>query len=166
MDLKELKRIIAIFQKAKIAELEVESKDGVRFKLKKEVKDRKVPLRQEVPMKVITVPAQPLEQNQKQQQEPKSKEEMHEIVSPMIGTFYISPAPDSPPFVDIGQAIKEDDTVCIIEAMKIMNEIKADVKGKIVKVLAENGKPVEFGQPLFLVELPHDIEKQIVKGSR
>jgi len=79
---------------------------------------------------------------------------MHEIVAPMIGTFYAASAPDSPPFVDIGQEVTEEDTVCIIEAMKIMNEIKADVKGKIVKVLAENGKPVEFGQPLFLVELP------------
>jgi acetyl-CoA carboxylase biotin carboxyl carrier protein len=158
MDLKELKRIIAIFQKAKIAELEVESKDGVRFKLKKEVKEKQNSNRREVPMEVITVPAQPLQQDQKRLQESKPKEKLHEIVSPMIGTFYISPAPDSPHFVDIGQEIKEDDTVCIIEAMKIMNEIKADVKGKIVKVLAENGKPVEFGQPLFLVEVSPDIE--------
>ena len=158
MDIKELKKIIAIFQKAKIAELEVES-EGVRFKLKKEVKERKTSNRREVPVEVISVPAQPLEQTQKQpqiqEQEPKLLEGTHEIVSPMIGTFYSSPEPDSAPFVEIGQEINEDDTVCIIEAMKIMNEIKADVKGKIVKVLAENGQPVEFGQPLFLVELEH-----------
>ncbi|MBU0534050.1 MAG: acetyl-CoA carboxylase biotin carboxyl carrier protein [Candidatus Omnitrophica bacterium] len=157
MDLKELKKIIAIFQKAKIAELEVES-EGVRFKLKKEVKERKTSNRREVPVEVISVPAQPLEQTQKQsqiqEQEPKLLEGTHEIVSPMIGTFYSSPAPDSAPFVEIGQEINEDDTVCIIEAMKIMNEIKADVKGKIIKMLAENGQPVEFGQPLFLIELP------------
>ncbi len=154
MDLKELKRIIAIFQKAKIAELEVES-EGVRFKLKKEVKERQNSKRKEVPVEVISVPVQQSSQQEiKPQQEPKIKEEMHEIVAPMIGTFYAASAPDSPPFVDIGQEVTEEDTVCIIEAMKIMNEIKADVKGKIVKVLAENGKPVEFGQPLFLVELP------------
>lgn len=159
MDLKELKKIITIFQKAKIAELEVESKDGVRFKLKKEVKvkDKQTSTRKEVPIEVITVPShpsQPLEQKAQPEPEAKPKENTHEIVSPMIGTFYVSPSPDSPPFVDVGQEVKEDDTVCIIEAMKIMNEIKADIKGKIVKVLAENGSPVEFGQPLFLVELP------------
>ena len=155
MDLKELKRIIAIFQKAKIAELEVESKDGVKFRLKKEVVERKAPPSKEVPVEIISVPGQPSEQKPQQQppQEAKLQEGLHEIISPMIGNFYAAPAPDAPPFVDVGKEIKEDDTVCIIEAMKIMNEIKADVKGKIVKVLAENGGPVEFGQPLFLVEL-------------
>jgi len=153
MDLKELKKIITIFQKAKIAELEVESKDGVRFKLKKEVKERQTPPRKETPIEVITVPVQSSEQKAQPAPEVKPKENMHEIVSPMIGTFYVAPAPDVPPFVEVGQEIKEDDSVCIIEAMKIMNEIKAEVKGKIVKVLAENGKPVQFGQPLFLVEL-------------
>ncbi len=152
MDLKELKRIIAIFQKAKIAELEVESKNGVRFKLKKEVKERKTPPN-EVPVKVISVPVQPSEQKPLGAEETKLKEGIHEISSPMIGTFYISPSPETPPFVDIGQKVKEDDIVCIIEAMKIMNEIKADVKGKIVKALVENSETVEFGQPLFLVEL-------------
>jgi len=149
MDLKELKRIIAIFQKAKIAELEVES-EGVRFKLKKEVGERKAPPK-EVPVEVIHV--QPLEQRPQQPQETKGKEGLHEILSPMIGTFYVAPLPDSQPFVDLGQEVNEEDSVCIIEAMKMMNEIKADVKGKIVKVLVENGEPVEFGQPLFLVEL-------------
>jgi acetyl-CoA carboxylase biotin carboxyl carrier protein len=155
MDLKELKRIIAIFQKAKIAELEVES-EGVRFKLKKEGKERKTPPK-EVPVEVVSVPAGALEQKPLSAEEAKVKEVkegLHEILSPMIGTFYVSPSPDSPPFVDIGQGVKEDDTVCIIEAMKIMNEIKADIKGKIVKVLVKNGETVEFGQPLFLVELP------------
>ncbi|MDD5454815.1 MAG: acetyl-CoA carboxylase biotin carboxyl carrier protein [Candidatus Ratteibacteria bacterium] len=153
MDLKELKKIITIFQKAKIAELEVES-EGVRFKLKKEIKERPNSVRKETPVEVISVPVQqPSQQETKPQGEPKIKEGMHEIVSPMIGTFYVAPAPDAPPFVEVGQEVKEDDSVCIIEAMKIMNEIKAEVKGKIVKVLAENGKPVQFGQPLFLVEL-------------
>ncbi len=154
MDLKELKRIIAIFQKAKIAELEVESKDGVKFRLKKEVTERKAPLVKEVPVEVISIPVQTAEQKLQQTEEPKKQEGMHEIVSPMIGTFYVAPSPDSPPFVTVDQEIKEDDTVCIVEAMKIMNEIKADIKGKIVKVLVENGSPVQFGQPLFLVQLP------------
>jgi len=74
-----------------------------------------------------------------------------QIVSPMVGTFYLSPSPDSPPYVTIGQEVHEDTVVCIIEAMKVMNEIKAETRGIIVEVLAQNGKPVEFGKPLFAV---------------
>jgi acetyl-CoA carboxylase biotin carboxyl carrier protein len=74
-----------------------------------------------------------------------------QIVSPMVGTFYISPSPDSAPYVTAGQEVNEDTVVCIIEAMKVMNEIKAETKGIIVEVLAQNGKPVEFGKPLFAV---------------
>ena len=79
-------------------------------------------------------------------------EEGVEIVSPMVGTFYISSDPDSPAFVNVGGAVSEDTTVCIIEAMKIFNEIKAQCDGTILKVLVENGEPVEFGQPLFIVK--------------
>jgi len=74
-----------------------------------------------------------------------------QIISPMVGTFYLSPSPDSPPYVSIGQEVQEDTVVCIIEAMKVMNEIKAETHGVIVEVLAQNGKPVEFGKPLFAV---------------
>jgi len=74
-----------------------------------------------------------------------------QIVSPMVGTFYLSPSPDSPPYVSVGQEVQEDTVVCIIEAMKVMNEIKAETRGIIVEVLAQNGKPVEFGKPLFAV---------------
>jgi acetyl-CoA carboxylase biotin carboxyl carrier protein len=74
-----------------------------------------------------------------------------QIVSPMVGTFYLSPSPDSPPYITVGQEVQEDTVVCIIEAMKVMNEIKAETRGVIVEVLAQNGKPVEFGKPLFAV---------------
>jgi len=77
-----------------------------------------------------------------------------QIVSPMVGTFYLSPSPDSQPYVTVGQEVQEDTVVCIIEAMKVMNEIKAETRGVIVEVLAQNGKPVEFGKPLFAVRTP------------
>ena len=77
-----------------------------------------------------------------------------QIVSPMVGTFYRSPSPDSPPYIDVGQEVTEETVVCIIEAMKVMNEIKAETRGIIVEVLAQNGKPVEFGKPLFAVRPP------------
>lgn len=75
-----------------------------------------------------------------------------EVVSPMVGTFYVSQDPDSPPLASVGDSVDEDTTVCIIEAMKIFNEIKAQCKGTVTKVLVGNGEPVEFGQPLFVVK--------------
>ncbi len=75
------------------------------------------------------------------------------ITSPMVGTLYRSPSPDAPPYVEVGSVVDEDTVVCIIEAMKVMNEIKAEVKGVITEVIAENTKPVEFGQKLFVVKV-------------
>ena len=76
------------------------------------------------------------------------------IKSPMVGTFYRTPAPDAPPFVEVGQDIEVGQVVCIVEAMKLMNEIKSEVPGRIVDILAQNGDPVEFGQPLYAIEPP------------
>ncbi|HEY8904080.1 MAG TPA: acetyl-CoA carboxylase biotin carboxyl carrier protein, partial [Chthoniobacterales bacterium] len=77
---------------------------------------------------------------------------LKEITSPMVGTFYGSPSPDSPAYVSVGQTITPDTVVCIVEAMKVMNEIKAEVSGVIAEIVAENGKPVQFGQALFRVK--------------
>ena len=79
-------------------------------------------------------------------------EELKYITSPMVGTFYRAPSPEAPPYVEIGKAVEEDTVVCIIEAMKVMNEIKAETKGVVSEVLADNSKPVEFGQKLFVVK--------------
>jgi acetyl-CoA carboxylase biotin carboxyl carrier protein len=75
-----------------------------------------------------------------------------EIKSPMVGTFYRAPAPGAPTYVEVGSTVTEDSVLCIVEAMKLMNEIKAEMRGKILKILVKNGEPVEYGQPLFLVE--------------
>ena len=74
------------------------------------------------------------------------------IKSPMVGTFYRSPSPDSPPFVDVGSAVQNNTVVCILEAMKVMNEIKAGISGTVMEILVENGQPVEFGQALFKIK--------------
>lgn len=81
-----------------------------------------------------------------------AEERLHKITSPMVGTFYAAPSPDSPPFVNVGQNIAKGQTICIIEAMKMMNELEAEISGKVVRVLVENAQPVEFGQVLMLVE--------------
>ncbi|ALF11479.1 acetyl-CoA carboxylase biotin carboxyl carrier protein [Parageobacillus thermoglucosidasius] len=85
-------------------------------------------------------------------QEVKNTENLHKITSPMVGTFYAAPSPDAPPYVKVGDKVKTDTVVCIIEAMKLFNEIEAEVNGEIVEVLVENGQLVEYGQPLFLVK--------------
>lgn len=84
--------------------------------------------------------------------EPDETEGLHSISSPMVGMFYRAPNPDSPPFVEEGDVVSVGQTICIIEAMKIMNEIEADAKGRVVRVLVENGNPVEYNTPLFLIE--------------
>lgn len=78
--------------------------------------------------------------------------DLHQIVAPMVGTFYQAPAPDAEPYVQVGDRVDENTVVCIVEAMKLMNEIEAEVTGEVVKVLVENGQLVEYGQPLFLVK--------------
>ena len=86
--------------------------------------------------------------------ESKSGKKHHEIMSPIVGTFYRSPAPDADEYVKVGQEVQQGTVLCIIEAMKLMNEIESDVAGRIVKINVENGQPVEYNQPLFTIELP------------
>lgn len=103
-------------------------------------------------------PAQPVAQEVKAEEPvsasvPAVEENLHKITSPMVGTFYAAATPDSPPYVKKGDQVKNDSVVCIVEAMKLMNELEAEVSGEIVEVLVENGQLVEYGQPLFLVRV-------------
>jgi acetyl-CoA carboxylase biotin carboxyl carrier protein len=144
-DLKEIKAIIDLMKKHDLSVFEIE-KEGFRLKLEKGPSAQAAavaPPAAAAPPKAV--PATPAA--------PKAIESvpLKEIVSPMVGTFYRSASPDSPPFVDVGKTVAEDTVVCIIEAMKVMNEIKAETGGIIAEVVAENGKPVQFGQVLFRV---------------
>ncbi|MBN1867829.1 acetyl-CoA carboxylase biotin carboxyl carrier protein [Candidatus Sumerlaeota bacterium] len=98
----------------------------------------------------VPAPVVPAEESAQRVEKPERAGK--EIKSPMVGTFYRAPAPGAPPYVEVGATIGEDTVICIVEAMKLMNEIKAEMRGRIVEVLVENGQPVEFNQPLFLVE--------------
>ena len=158
MDLKEIKEVIKLMKSNDITNFELE-KDGFKIVLKKE---------QQVVTKTITEPMPayyapqprpemgmqlPLQQNVQSQAAPEVEDPNIEyIVSPMVGTFYAAPSPESPPYVTSGQEIKMDDTVCIVEAMKVFNEIKTEISGKIVEVMVENGASVEFGQKMFKVK--------------
>ena len=149
MELKDIKAIIDLMQENDLSVFEME-KDGFKLKLQKGAGDQTVfgapPAAAAIAASAVpaasSVPAAP---------ETEKGEALKEIVSPMVGTFYRAGSPDSPAFVDVGKAVNEETVVCIIEAMKVMNEIKAEVKGVIAEVVAESGKPVQFGQVLFRV---------------
>ncbi len=148
MDLKEIKTLIDLMKKNDLSVFKME-RDDFKITLKKgndgQVVNYSMPSTLPLP---ASVPA-PAAGDAPAPAAAAPAENLREIVSPMVGTFYESPSPESPAFVKAGQRVTEDTVVCIVEAMKVMNEIKAEVKGEIVEMLAESGKPVQFGQPLF-----------------
>jgi acetyl-CoA carboxylase biotin carboxyl carrier protein len=159
MDLKEIKAIIDLMARNGLSEFELEKGD-VKLRVKRgptgEWTSSSTPV-VPAPVTIVTapaVPAAPVAAAAVPAAAPASAAAPAagtQIVSPMVGTFYRSPSPDSPAYIEVGQEVSEETVVCIIEAMKVMNEIKAEVSGVIVEVLAQNGKPVEFGKPLFSV---------------
>jgi acetyl-CoA carboxylase biotin carboxyl carrier protein len=158
VDTKELEELIRIFEASSLSEIEVEE-DGRRMRLQK-------PQPIQPSFAPYPYPGPPLEQSgsavaaappspapgSAPSAEPEPEEALPTIDSPMVGTFYAAPAPGEDPFVKVGDAVEEGQTVCIVEAMKLMNEVGAKSACKIVKVLVENGEPVEFGQPLFAID--------------
>ena len=149
MNLKEIKEMINLMNENSLTELEVE-KDDMRIRLKKtaggfEGFDGAVAGQGQGTV------SQPKVQNTQLVDE-KNVVKTVEIKSPMVGTFYRAPNPEAPAYVEVGQAIEPGQVICVIEAMKLMNEIKSEIKGKILEILVDNAEPVEFGQSLFLIE--------------
>ena len=152
MDLDLLRKLVRMVEKSGITEFAVEEGE-LKVKISKNSHSD--------PAQTIIREAQPGNQFQVNQPENKpvaqeekksSEEKLHEVRSPIVGTFYRAPAPDADPYIQVGNDITQGTVLCIIEAMKLMNEIEADVSGKIIKILVENGAPVEYNQPLFLVQ--------------
>jgi|SRR5687767_8063098 len=149
MDLRKLKKLIDLVQESGIAELEItEGEEKVKI-----VKGGVVSLATHAAPPAVAPPAGAPEAKTTPAPaaEPAPGQEGHVVKAPMVGTFYRSPSPDAKAFVEVGQAVKEGDTICIIEAMKLMNEIEADASGVVKAILVENGQPVEYGQPLFIL---------------
>jgi len=150
MDLRKLKKLIDLVQESGIAELEItEGEEKVKI-----VKGGAATAAATTSAASDTVPASKDAKPPTAAptaQEPEAAPEGQLVKAPMVGTFYRSPSPDAKPFVEVGQAVKKGDTVCIIEAMKLMNEIETDVSGVVKEILVENGQPVEYGQPLFVI---------------
>ena len=150
MNLKEIKEMINLMNDNNLLELEVE-KEGMRIRLKKmgaQAGDFSGPVIIERQMQDRDARQETAQTQLSQAQAAKAIE----VKAPMVGTLYRAPSPGAPPYVEIGQTIEPGQVICIIEAMKLMNEIKAEIKGKILEILVENAEPVEFGQPMFLIE--------------
>lgn len=161
--LEEIKELIKLIDEASVHELEIES-EGTRLAIRKASTTENVivtqsPAVQQIPQTAVAnvgapqtsggnAPVADTADSASAGLDP----QLHQIISPMVGTFYAAPSPDSPPYVKVGDQLNPTTIVCIVEAMKLMNEIEAEVNGEIVEVLVENGQLVEFGQPLFLVK--------------
>lgn len=143
MNTREIRSLLKLIDEFDVAEFELE-RDGVRLRILRSGVDSPpepaAPAIQEAPP-VETAPAEPVP----------PQENLHVFTAPMVGTYYSSPKPDADSFVQVGSTIREGETLCIIEAMKIFNQIESDVDGQIVRILVENGQPVEYGEPLFEV---------------
>ena len=161
MDLKEIQNLIKFVAKSGASEVKLEM-DDVKITIKTGSDDnRETTILQQVPMHAQQM-QQPVQQQPVQQQENQPAQAVTAdagqdkgyitIKSPIIGTFYRKPSPDKEPFVEVGDSVKVGDVLCVIEAMKLFNEIESEISGKIVKVLVDDSSPVEFDQPLFLVD--------------
>lgn len=166
MDYNLIKKIVGLVERSDIHELEVES-EGLRVKVNKDAPPQQViqapamhPEMQAAMAQMTATPFLPSSSRKDHplpgQEAPAGEEAANAgtvtINSPMVGTFYRAPSPESPPFVKVGDQVNNDTVVCILEAMKVMNEIKAELSGKVVEILVENAQPVEFGQALFRIE--------------
>ncbi|MDZ7660259.1 acetyl-CoA carboxylase biotin carboxyl carrier protein [Fodinibius sp.] len=166
MDLKEIENLLDLIAKSDVNEVSIEEGD-FKIKVKKQPDIKESSAQQQMPMQ-YQVPAQPQQGSQTQQapqqqpQQPSGGETSEDsggdsqpsgdvVKSPIVGTFYRSPSPDDDPFVKVGDTVEKGETLCIVEAMKIMNEIESDYSGEIKKILVEDGEAVEYDQPLFII---------------
>ena len=150
MDIRKVKKLIELLEKSCVAEIEIhEGEESVRISRYGAAAPAVAPVAA-IPVAAAPVPvaAEPAAAAAPAENIPSG----HEITAPMVGTFYRAPSPGASSFVEVGQQVKEGDTLCIIEAMKMLNQIESDHTGKVVAIQVENGQPIEYGQPLFIIE--------------
>ncbi|MCW8852091.1 MAG: acetyl-CoA carboxylase biotin carboxyl carrier protein [Gammaproteobacteria bacterium] len=149
MDIRKVKKLIELLEESGIAEIEInEGEESVRIS-RYSTTAPAAPIQQYAPAPAAPAPV-PAAQTESASETPAVSG--HTVNAPMVGTFYTASAPGSPDFVKVGDSVNEGDTVCIIEAMKILNQIEADISGTVKAILIENAQPVEFGQPLIVIE--------------
>ena len=148
MNLKEIKELIALMNENELMELEIE-RDGMKIRLKKSASGKIETTREE---RIAPSVVQALKTGEKPAEPAKPERNVIAIKAPMVGTFYRSASPETKSYIEIGQTVEVGQVVCIIEAMKLMNEIKSEVKGKVIEILVENARSIEYGQALFMLE--------------
>ena len=148
MNIKEIKEMLNLMNENSLVELEVE-KDGQRIRLKKASAPSE---NYSGPIVIQHEKSGVVETREAAAAAKEKASNTIEIKAPMVGTFYRAPSPEAPPYVEVGQIVEAGQVVCIIEAMKLMNEIKSEVRGKLVEILVDNAEPVEFGQSMFIIE--------------
>lgn len=152
MDLSYIKKVIKLVEKSEVDEIEIEE-EGKKIRVAKHRHAQAgYPPPAMYPVPVAAPPVAPSAGPEVAPPAAKPEKKYHEIKSPIVGTFYRAPAPDAATYVEIGQEVKVGSVLCIVEAMKLMNEIESDVSGRVAQVLVENGKPVEYNQVLFLID--------------
>lgn len=152
MDLKDIRQLVKLVESSEINELEIEEKDNkIRIVKNSAVQGATQLVQAAAP--AVAAPAAPATTAvEGQSAAPKKADNILEVKSPMVGTFYRAASPDSDPYTDIGKSVKTGDVLCIVEAMKLMNEIESEYSGKIVEIMVDNAQPVEYNQVLFLIE--------------
>lgn len=150
IDYKEIMKIIDLLEERNLSHFELEVEG---FKIKISRNQPQPSSSEETPTPSPSEKEEEAKSSPLDQRAQENKNNLHYITSPMVGTFYRAPDPNSPPFVDVGDPVKRDQTLCIIEAMKLMNEIESDVDGILKEIYIENGKPVEYGQKLFAIQM-------------
>lgn len=153
MDIRKIKKLIELIEASDVEELEIqEGEDSVRISRRHEQPSGGMMMSQYAPQPQYQQQQAPAPAPAAPAAEPEKKKPTgQEVKAPMVGTFYEAPSPDSKAFAEVGQSIKKGEIICIIEAMKMMNQIESDKTGTITEILVENGQPVEFDQPLFIV---------------
>ncbi|MFO0752473.1 MAG: acetyl-CoA carboxylase biotin carboxyl carrier protein [Thermodesulfovibrionales bacterium] len=147
MELEDLKELMELLKETDITELQIE-KEGTKVKIKRE----KFFGHLDVQQSILSEKKDTKETKQIREEAAEEEGKLFTVTSPIVGTFYRSPSPESEPFVDVGSRVRKGQVLCIIEAMKLMNEIENEVDGVVVRILVDNGHPVEYGEPLFLIE--------------
>ena len=148
MNIKEIRELIELIEQSNIEEFEME-RSGVRIRISKSLTG---PVVAQAPM-VAETPSTDSSEKIRTEETPGKEETNHIFTAPIVGTFYLTPKPDAEPFVKPGDHVTESTVLCIIEAMKIFNQIECEVEGDIIRILVENGQPVEYGQPLFEIQV-------------
>ena len=144
MEYEKIKQLIDDMSNSQLTELNVEIPEGVKISMKKDDNQKL--------SNKVQVDNSPIKQVKKESKEVIEESSSNIVKSPMVGTFYLKPSPTSNPYVEVGKEIKKGDTLCIIEAMKLMNEIESEYSGKVKEILVQDGEPVEFGTELFVIE--------------